>query len=237
LTPPKTGSELSLLFRGKDLTEDLKTLKDEGMKSIQPDGSVTTMRIIMTLQETFDLGDGLLGTGAATEPQYTPDQLNEGIESLRAFMPDMTCSEEVMKLALKKCKLDLTGAIMMLTTDQVADLEEEVRAEQDANNDLQLMTNVRAGAGDLQGKKGKEDDDEEQEPKELRLNEMISNRSECFDLLFGLLNLGVADITTASWSLLTQVPVNQQLLSKIRLLNESSLAEDLDDPAIVKNGE
>ena len=87
------------------------------MKSVEADGSITTMRIIMTLQETFDLTDGVLGTGVPTEPQYTPAQLSEGIESLRAFMPDMTCSEEVMKLALKKCKLDLTEAIMMLTTE------------------------------------------------------------------------------------------------------------------------
>jgi hypothetical protein len=56
---------------------------------------------------------------------------------------------------------------------------------------------------------------------EKRLNEMISNRSECFDLLFDLLNLGVPDITQASWSLLTQIPVNQQLLSKIRLLSDT----------------
>ena len=43
---------------------------------------------------------------------------------------------------------------------------------------------------------------------------MISNRTECFDLLFGLLNLGLPDITEAAWTLLTQVPVNQILLNK-----------------------
>lgn len=48
LTPPKTGPELCLLFRGKDLTEDLKTLKDVGMKSLQADGSVSPVRIVMT---------------------------------------------------------------------------------------------------------------------------------------------------------------------------------------------
>lgn len=50
---------------------------------------------------------------------------------------------------------------------------------------------------------------EEEKQPEKKLNEMISNRSECFDLLFDLLNLGISDITEASWSLLTQVPVNQ----------------------------
>jgi hypothetical protein len=66
----------------------------------------------------------------------------------------------------------------------------------------------------------KQEEDKAEEP-ELKLNEMISNRSECFDLLFDLLNLGVPDITEASWALLNQVPVNQQLLSKIRLLGEN----------------
>lgn len=47
------------------------------------------------------------------------------------------------------------------------------------------------------------EDGEEIPLPEKKLNEMISNRSECFDLLFGLLNLGVPDITEASWSLLT----------------------------------
>jgi hypothetical protein len=54
---------------------------------------------------------------------------------------------------------------------------------------------------------------------------MISNRSECFDLLFDLLNLGLPDVTQASWSLLTQVPVNQQLLTKIRQLDLNSAGE------------
>ena len=65
---------------------------------------------------------------------------------------------------------------------------------------------------------------------------MISNRSECFDLLFGLLNLGVADITTASWSLLTQVPVNQQLLSKIRLLDEVAPVDGIGGPGAAMVG-
>ena len=54
------------------------------------------------------------------------------------------------------------------------------------------------------------------------MSEIISNRGECFDLLFDLLNLGVSEITEASWALLTQVPVNQQLLRKIRLLSNEA---------------
>ena len=52
---------------------------------------------------------------------------------------------------------------------------------------------------------------------------MISNRSECFDLLFNLLNMGVPEITQASWALLTQVPVNQKLLSRIRSLRDETM--------------
>ena len=56
---------------------------------------------------------------------------------------------------------------------------------------------------------------------------MISNRTECFDLLFDLLNLGVPDITNSSWTLLTQIPVNQQLLSKIRLNDSEGLGDQM----------
>ena len=37
--------------------------------------------------------------------------------------------------------------------------------------------------------------EEGEAPPEKKLNDMISNRSECFDLLFDLLNLGVPEIT------------------------------------------
>jgi len=37
---------------------------------------------------------------------------------------------------------------------------------------------------------------------EAKLNLIISNRAEYFDLLFELLNLGVQEITSAAWNLL-----------------------------------
>ena len=52
---------------------------------------------------------------------------------------------------------------------------------------------------------------------ETKLNLIISNKY--FDLLFQLLNLGIEAISTSSWNLLTQVPVNNSLLSKIHTLN------------------
>lgn len=52
------------------------------------------------------------------------------MENLRAFLGDFMCSEEVIKLALKKHKLNLEEAIFTVTNpDAVADLEDEVRRE------------------------------------------------------------------------------------------------------------
>jgi len=114
------------------------------MDSLQPDGSIHPVKILMTLKESLNLqGDAL--PGATTEPQFSEAELNEQLETLKAFLGELPCSEEVTKLALKKCKLDLQEALVMLTTDQVADLEEEVRTEQEADDDLQLMTNQRTG--------------------------------------------------------------------------------------------
>jgi hypothetical protein len=90
--------------------------------------------------------------------------------------------------------------IMITNPDQVIDLEEEVREYQEAIDNLQFMTNKKLTFADKEG--------EVDVLQEKKLNHMISNRSECFDLLFDLLNLGVPEITQASWSLLTQVPVN-----------------------------
>ena len=48
----------------------------------------------------------------------------------------------------------------------------------------------------------------EEEFQEDKLNLIVSNRAEYFDLLFDLLNLGIPDVTSAVWSLLMQIPVN-----------------------------
>jgi hypothetical protein len=50
------------------------------------------------------------------------------------------------------------------------------------------------------------------EVEESKLNLIISNRTEYFELLFELLNLGITEITNAAWSLLVQIPVNKTLL-------------------------
>ena len=65
--------------------------------------------------------------------EYSDIVLTESMENLKAFMGDFMCSEEVIKLALKKCKLNLEEAIFMVTDpDKIADLEEEQRRDEDA---------------------------------------------------------------------------------------------------------
>ena len=123
-------------------------------------------------------------------------------------MGDLGLRDEVLKLALVKCKLNIEEAIMMATNpDQIKDIEDEIAAEEAENQKQDLLAQFN-------------DEPEEQliVQREVPLSEMVSNQS--FEMLFHLLNLGVPLITHSSWSLLSQVPVNQQLLQKIRLLKD-----------------
>ena len=53
-----------------------------------------------------------------------------------------------------------------------------------------------------------ENDEGEQPFEEDKLNLIVSNKAEYFDMLFELLNLGVPDVTQAVWKLMMQVPIN-----------------------------
>jgi hypothetical protein len=88
--------------------------------------------------------------------------------------------------------------MMIIDPDKINDLQDEVRKteEANANNNIVLIEEAK-------------DDNPNEEPK---LNIIISNRSEYFDLLFELLNLGINEITNAAWNLLIQIPVNKNLL-------------------------
>ena len=97
-------------------------------------------------------------------------------------------------------------AVIMLTDEfQVNDLQEEVRRQEEAttNNNIVMI----------------EEPKEEVPNEEAKLNLIISNRAEYFDLLFELLNLGISEITNAAWNLLVQIPVNKTLLHHIRTLS------------------
>lgn len=88
---------------------------------------------------------------------------------------------------------------MLTDEEKVNDLQEEVRRNEEAasNNNIVMIEEVK---------------DETIPLDESKLNLIISNRSEYFDLLFELLNLGINEITNAAWNLLAQIPVNKTLL-------------------------
>ena len=86
---------------------------------------------------------------------------------------------------------------MITDENAVSDLQEEVRKQEEANanNNIVMIEEVK-----------------DEMSHESKLNLIISNRSEYFDLLFELLNLGINEITSAAWNLLVQIPVNKNLL-------------------------
>lgn len=119
---------------------------------------------------------------------------------------DLGLSDSVYKLALQKCNMNAEEAVCMLTDEmQVNDLQDEVRRQEEAtqNNNIVMIDDVK----------------EEQPIEEAKLNLIISNRAEYFDLLFELLNLGINEITNTAWNLLVQIPVNKTLLHQIRTLS------------------
>lgn len=123
LNEDRVGSELSILFRGKDLTDDLKTLKDVGMKP-PLDARDPPIKLMLTLKTPDYLGFMDEDTGAN---QVNNEQLNEALENLKMFLGDLPSTEEVCKLALKKNNLDLQEALMMLTDpEKLVDLADEV---------------------------------------------------------------------------------------------------------------
>lgn len=133
-------------------------------------------------------------------------QVMEMVEQLKMFMPDF--SDAVIKLAVQKCNLNMDEAAnMLMEEDRVIDLQEEVRKSEEANTNNNIIMIVE----DVK--------DESDHVEDSKLNLIISNRSEYFDLLFELLNLGITEITNAAWNLLIQIPVNKTLLHQIRTLS------------------
>ncbi len=78
--------------------------------------------------------------------------------------------------------------MMVLDEEKVSDLQEEVRRNEEAstNNNIILI----------------EESKEDGVVEDAKINLIISNKAEYFDLLFELLNLGINEITNAAWNLL-----------------------------------
>jgi hypothetical protein len=121
-------------------------------------------------------------------------------------MQDLELPDPIWKLAAKKCNLDINEVMMMvLDEEKLLDLQEEVRRNEEAstNNNIVLI----------------EESKEDGVIEDAKINLIISNKAEYFDLLFELLNLGINEITNAAWNLLIQIPVNKTLLNQIRTLS------------------
>lgn len=113
------------------------------------------------------------------------------MEQIAIFLGDMDIPKEVLKLAIQKCNMDVEATVIMITDEErINDLQEEIRRneEANANNNIVMIEEEKAG--------------EESPSEDSKLNLIISNRSEYFDLLFELLNLNINEITNAAWNLL-----------------------------------
>ena len=163
--------------------------------------------------EYMDQDLAIFGT-KALQNEYDPALMKEKIDELKIFLGDTDASDEVIGLALKKCSLNLEEAIgMVITEESIADLQAELIKEQEEQQENNLMVIAK----DVP-KPNDQDEDIEEQLLEDKLNLIVSNRAEYFDLLFELLNLGVPEITQAVWKLMMQVPINQKLFNNMRSL-------------------
>ena len=103
------------------------------------------------------------------------------------IIPDVR--DDVKILAIKKNNLNTEDTIMMLVDpEKIADLEQELDNAGDTSA-IPILDPVVEPDAEM------EEADESEEIEESRLNMILSNKTEYFDLLFELLNLGVPEIT------------------------------------------
>lgn len=93
---------------------------------MRTDGSIEPVKLALSLKNDLELQADAYATQV---DQYPDQELSEKLLELKEFLGgEMACSDDVTKLALKKCKLDLNEVMMMLLNpDSVNDLEEELR--------------------------------------------------------------------------------------------------------------
>ena len=168
--------------------------------------------------EYMDQELAIFGTKVGAN-QFDPAVLAEKVADLKVFLGETDCSDEVIGLALKKCNLNLEDAILMVITEEsIAELQAELINETEDQQDNNLMV-IAKDEPKLNGEgAGEEENNNQEEFLEDKLNLIVSNKAEYFDLLFELLNLGMPEITQAVWKLMMQVPINQKLFNKMRSL-------------------
>jgi len=98
------------MHKGKDLNEDLKTLKD--LPGIGPNDTIIIM--IISLRNQFELDMDTM-----KEDHIQNDEaITEVVNQLKAFMCDIELPDAVLKLAAKKCNLDLNEVMMMILDEE-----------------------------------------------------------------------------------------------------------------------
>ena len=70
------------------------------------------MKLILSKKDVCEMQEMAL---IKPESQYTDESLAEGVNNLTNFLGDFMCSEDAVKLALRKCKLNIEDAIFMVT--------------------------------------------------------------------------------------------------------------------------
>jgi hypothetical protein len=110
------------------------------------------------------------------------------VETIKDFIGEMGLEDAVIRLAVQKSNLNIEDAVNILfDPDRVQDLMDELQREEEKQSPHDIVI-VEEPAEAIH--------------EEAKLNLIISNKAEYFDLLFELLNLGVQEITSAAWNLL-----------------------------------
>ena len=234
ISPPRPSKELFLTYKGKELKEPLKSLKQiMGGQYGQVQQIVVILSSKTAIEMEYENQEAAI-FGVKTDDEVDQGLLKEKVAQVKMFLGTVECSDEVIALALKKCSLNLEDAIgLVITEESISELQAEVASKEA----LQKQTEVVLMAEEV-FQEEEEDlaviNDAQKEMRNLKLMTILGNKSEYFDLLFDLLNLGVADITSAVWNLLMQIPVNQNLLEKMKAIqpvNENQqLIVDVSDP-------
>jgi hypothetical protein len=106
--PKRVSSDLTLLYKGKDLNEDLKTLKEVVGSNPTP----VTMMITSKSNTELEYEHSMKMAESIDEPT-----VREAIETLKEFLGGCPegLTDDIIGLALRKCKLDIGDAINMVT--------------------------------------------------------------------------------------------------------------------------
>ena len=225
--PKRDIRELNLTYKGKDMSEKMKTLKQVMGTSF---GKVDSIIMILSSKsaiemEYMDQELAIFGSKIETN-QFDPKVMAEKVAELKMFLCETSASDQIIELALKKCNLDLESAIGMVITDEgIADLEAELvrdQIEKQEESNMMLVAKEAERPADSNA-------EEDEQILEDKLNLIVSNKAEYFDLLFELLNLGVPDITQAVWKLMMQVPVNKKLYNNMRSLDSIQPGSSIKD--------